>query len=459
VGLAAAVRFVTALYLGDTVTPQPGTADQVSYHTLALRVLDGHGFTFGTGWWPATNANEPTAHWSYLYVLFLAGVYSVFGPHPVMARIIQAVAVGALQPWLTFLVARRLFGARVALVAAALVAGYAYFVYYAGALMTESFFIAALIWSVHAAMRVAEPRRPEAGPAGLARWFVLGLALATAILLRQAFVVCVPAILLWITWRLLRRDGSALRGPEPRALGVAAHVGLTLAVVAVAILPWTVRNWRAFNEFVLLNTNAGFAFYWGNHPIHGNRFIPILPGDGSLYGTLIPDELRDLNEAQMDRALLRRGLGFVAQDPGRYLRLSASRAVEYFKFWPSPHSDRLSNLARGLSFGLCAPFMLAGVYLATRRPMARCSRHRAAGRAEVWLLLGVAFVYSLAHLLTWTLVRYRLPVDGLLLPFSALAVVSLQGRLTHGACAPRDRRLAAPAEHIALTSSNEARPS
>lgn len=423
VSLSVVLRVGAALYLGNDVTVQPGTADQLSYHLLALRVLGGHGFSFETGWWPATPAGEPTAHWSYLYVLFLAGIYKIVGPAPLVARLVQAIAVGLLQPVLTFAIARRMFGARVGIASAALVAGYAYFIYYAGTLMTESFFILAVLWSLHVAMRLGDGEKSRAGGAAAIPWLTLGVALSAAILLRQAFLVCVPVILLWICGR---RVAAALDGPGPGRLSVAPlarGLGLTILSIAIAILPWTVRNYRVFDQFVLLNTNAGFAFFWGNHPVHGRNFIPILPGDGSRYGELIPDDVEDLNEAAADRVLLRRGVGFVFDDPVRYAFLSVSRVWEFMKFWPTPESGHLSNAARVLSFGVCGPFMLAGIVLLG------FDRSRRFPRADHWLILSVALVYSLAHVLTWTLVRYRLPVDALLLPLAAWSLLRLFDRL------------------------------
>ena len=70
-------RVGSSLYQGAGIEPLPGVTDQISYHELAIRVATGHGFTFGQDWWPATKANEPTAHWSFLYVLMLAGIYSL----------------------------------------------------------------------------------------------------------------------------------------------------------------------------------------------------------------------------------------------------------------------------------------------------------------------------------------------------------------------------------------------
>ena len=87
-------------------------------------------------------------------------------------------------------------------------------------------------------------------------------------------------------------------------------------VLFVLVAPWTVRNYLAFNRFVPLNTNSGFAFFWANHPIHGTSFIAILPAQGPSYQDLIPVELRHLDEAALDQALLRGGLRFVAEDRG-----------------------------------------------------------------------------------------------------------------------------------------------
>ena len=92
------LRIGSAVYLGQEVISLPGTFDQISYHNLALRVLGGYGFTFGEKWWPITDAGEPTAHWSYLYTFYLAFVYKVFGPNPMIARLIQAFLVGILHP-------------------------------------------------------------------------------------------------------------------------------------------------------------------------------------------------------------------------------------------------------------------------------------------------------------------------------------------------------------------------
>lgn len=426
IAAAIIVRLVAALYLGDRVVALPGTYDQISYHTLAFRVLDGHGFTFETQWWPITAAGEPTAHWSFLYTLFLTVVYRLFGTHPLIARLIQAALVGFLQPLLAFLLGRRLAGERVGIVAALLTGFYAYFIYYAGALMTEPFYMTGILAALYMTLRLGE------GQGGRQRTMLvigLGLTSGVVILLRQLFLFFVPLLVLWWWWMSYR---------ESRQVPI-RHTIIVCAVIVVMIVPFTIYNYARFDQFVLLNTNAGYAFFWANHPIYGTQFEPILPPEMGSYEELIPPELRHLNEAALDRALLERGLGYVREDPGRYLLLSLSRIPSYFMFWPSAESGLISNVARLASFGLLWPFMVVGAGQA----LWRARRGVMPGGAVILLLL-FASSYTAMHLLSWALIRYRLPVDAVMLVLAAAAIVEILGWLPHPAF--RGRAISLP-EH------------
>ena len=435
--LAVALRVGSALFQGNQIDTLPGVYDQVSYDALARRVLEGHGFSFGQDHWPATRAGEPTAHWSFLYTLYLTGVYALFGPNPLPARLIQAVLAGVLQTILFWRLGKRIFGPTAGLLAAAFSAIYIYFVYYAGALITETFYITTLLWIVDIALRIDDRAQSvqRTGDAGWRRWLVwaeLGLAIGMAALLRQLVLLLVPFLFLWLWWRIARRrPGDMAGGYARRWFGWRTLSGfvVTVAVVAAMILPWTVRNYRVFHTSVVLNTNSGYVFFWANHPIYGTQFVGILPGDGPGYGDLLPKEVLALNEAEMDKALFSRGLGFVLDDPGRYALLSLSRTREYFKFWPSADSSPISNVSRVASFGLFLPLMIYGVILAGVRSFRSKDE---VWRSRVWLLLGFVAVYTLMHLLTWALIRYRLPVDAFLLLFAAYGVADLLQRIGAG---------------------------
>ena len=417
--VSVAVRLILAFVLGATLQDLPGAADQISYHTLAIRVLGGHGFSFGEPWWPATRAGAPTAHWSYLYTFFVALLYKIFGPQPVSVRIFQALIVGVLHPYLAYRIGKEVFNKAAGLIGAGITGMYAYFIYYSALLMTEAFYITAVLGVLLSAMVLSNRLNAGAGNKQEQRrsGFVLGLCLAAAILLRQLFLVIVPFLFLWL-WFTARKRGAARNLLLPLVLA-------TLVVMA-AILPFTISNMLRFHQFELLNSNAGFAFFWGNHPVHGDRFQPILTEASGTYGELLPPELEGLDEVSLDKELLSRGLGFVVQDPVRYIKLSISRIPAYFMFWPSPESSVPSNLMRAGSFGILLPFMLFGLVL---------DRLRFSG-VKLWILSpgGILLVFIAAytgiHLLSWALVRYRLPVDAALVLFAAYALTWILHRLS-----------------------------
>ncbi len=426
--LATILRVSAALLHGNSLVGLPGIYDQISYDGLARRVLDGYGFSFARTWWPITPAGEPTAHWSYLYTLYIAAVYTIFGPQPLVARLIQAVIVGLLHSWLVWRVGRHIFGPAVGLVAAASSAVYLYFVYYTGALLTETFYIIGILWTFDSALGLvaatATAQAQDEQPApNWWRWGMLGLAIGVTALLRQLFLLFVPFLFLWLWWRLRApRVTNTVRLHRPATLPLLKGLLLTTSIIVLCILPWTIRNYRVFGTVTPLNTNAGYAFFWGNHPIYGTQFVGILPDDGPDYRDLIPAELRHLNEAELDRALLKVGIGFVVADPVRYVRLSLSRTREYFKFWPAPASGLVSNLARVGSFGIFLPWMLYGLWVASKNAWQNDDPQQ---RGGFWLLVLFITIYTGIHLLTWALIRYRLPVDAILLIFAAVGLVQL----------------------------------
>ena len=385
---AILIRLPVALYMGDRVTVLPGIHDQVSYDALASSLLAGRGYSFTENWYPFTLANTPTAHWSFLYPVYLAGIYEVIGYHPLVARLVQGTLGGALICFLVYLIGRRVADEVTGLVGAALAAVYGYFIYYNAALMTETFFIVLVLFSLYLSLEIKE--KPS-----LARWALLGLALGAAALLRQTVLLFVPFLLLWLFMEL---RGKGIRW---------WYFTIPVGVIILMIAPWTIRNYLVFDQFLLLNSNAGYAFYASNNPNLGtdwNNDKVVVP---------VPDELKGRNEAELDRALTQRGIKFILADPERYLWLSLDKTLEYFWFWPSATSSRISNLNRVLSFGLFLPFMLLGLYLSFSR----------------WRSFAVLYLFIVIHtgihLLTWPAPRYRLPVDAVSMIFAGLAVIEL----------------------------------
>jgi 4-amino-4-deoxy-L-arabinose transferase-like glycosyltransferase len=443
--ISICLRLAASLYLGNDLNSeqQERVYDQNSYDSLARRVLEGYGFSMGQDWWPMTKANAPTAHWSFLYVLFLAGVYAIFGYYPLAGRIIQALLTGILMPLLTYLLAKQVFDRRVGLIAAAICAFYSYFIFYSASLMTETFYMTAILWCLYLAGKIQQSEKSR-----YLDWFLLGVAMAITVLLRQIFIPVILIIGIWLIFATRENREKVIKG-----------LFVSLSIVVLAILPWTIRNYRAFHQLVLLNTNAGYAFFWANHPIHGKNFIVLLPPEIS-YQSLIPPELHNLNEAAMENALMKRAIQFVLDDPLRYIILSLSRFKDQFKFWPSSGSGLSGNLLRLISFGIFLPFMIYGIYKAIKiwrisgyestdeNPGSSPRCFKAWLKTPVALWLAFFVVYTAVHLASWASIRYRLPTDAVTIIFAGLGVADLldklfpsahpEARFNHGAGYPGD---------------------
>jgi hypothetical protein len=288
-------------------------------------------------------------------------------------------------------------------------------------------------------------------PLATRRGLLLGLALAITVMLRQVFLLFIPVLFAWLLWRSVRYQSRVtLHGAKTKesasfsesivtasdradhkrnnpAVRMMGALVLATGVLLLAIAPWTARNYAAFGRFVLLNTNAGFAFFWANHPVHGRNYPAFLP-DWPSYVELIPPELSSLDEAELDQALLKRGFGFIRDDPGRYLVLSISRLDDYFTFWPSSDSGLISNVSRVFSFGVLWPLMALGLILHARRSLI----------SESLILYLFVITYTAIHLLSWALIRYRLPVDAVLIIFAGTAIVKLQIKLAQRRANVRD---------------------
>lgn len=399
------LRIAVAFYLGDST---PIGRDETSYSELGLRLAEGHGFSFPIQSYPGfVLADTPTAHWSFLYAALVGGAYAVVGFHPLIIRLLSAVAGGILLPLMMYRLARRIWPENdsLGLISAGLGAVYAYFILFSAQLMTETFYIVAVLWSLERSLMLIDlVGNQSQDKRGLVVAAIgLGISLGIATLFRQSILPWAAVsfvLILVVGWK---------NAHIQRALGSLLLTGMILISF---ILPFTIRNYAVYGDFMLLNSNAGYAMYSAQHPRHGTSFQ-------AFTGMVLPDDLqpRPENEAQWDRALMRRGFQFIIEDPQRYALLSMSRMSDYFMFWPAAETPLINNIGRVLSFGLFLPFMVYGLWLSVKN------------WRRFWFLYGFMAFYTLLHLLTWSMIRYRLPVDAVLLLFAALALRDLASRL------------------------------
>src|SRR5215217_1823093 len=210
------------------VLATPGYApqhDDRDYDRLACGLVAGEGYTrTGPPMRPKACADGPTGHPTAFrppgFPMFLAAVYTVSEPLGVdrwlAARLAQAV-LGTVVVGLLGLVAWQLFGRRAALAAMALGALFPPAIVLGGSLLSETLFCALMLAATAAAL--ADRR---AG--GDRRWLVV------------AGLICGLAV-------LTRSNAPAL----------------IIAIAALVVAPWTLRNAIELDGFAPVTTEAGSA--------------------------------------------------------------------------------------------------------------------------------------------------------------------------------------------------------
>jgi 4-amino-4-deoxy-L-arabinose transferase-like glycosyltransferase len=361
--------------------------DSERYTRVALNVIAGNGF--------AEWRTHPTAFVPPLYPLFLAMCYGLFGMHPMLVKIIQAV-VGGLLPWTIFGIGRRLVNDRIALMASAVTAVYPELVVLTGYLYTETFFIQLECLFFLFLLDVFRAGRPK-------DWILSGIFLGLSMLVRSLLFYFPPFLFLaCLTVKPLRK--------QVKGVAVMALVGYAM------LIPWTVRNAVVFHRFVPMNTMGTILFWVGSDTVRRGEYRyeeTRAAVDAMTAGVM--------SEPDKDSLLLRAAMRNIREHPLDYARLCLGRGVQYFVqiYENVPNGaarkpDRFIVLILAVSYYSLLLLGLVGFWM---------SRHQFFN----WFPLAFLLLYTLLLFsATFFVPRYRIPM----IPFwSILAAYGLAGQL------------------------------
>lgn len=388
------LRLGVTIALGINEPPEPGS-DPQEYDTYAWNVAQGRGYR---GMSPdVTDQDHLTAYRPPGPSLVWAGLYVVFGHRYDVVRVSNCL-VNSATILLVYLIGRRCFGGTVGLLAAAAYTVWPIALFYSAQLMSESLGTLWLLWYVLACLQFASrPSWVRAAGAGL----LLGLALLT----RANTVIMLPLTVLWAFWQF--------RG-ERRPL----VMSLAIPIVGMAALvPWAVRNYRVFGEFIPFSTMGGSVLLQGN-----NRIVVTEPRyyGYSVWDAKIPeyrDALRDPNdEVKRDRVAGSLAIQWLRDNPDKWWFLARAKFLRSWTPFLQPHTPRLYRVGTLLSWGpVLVLFALAFV-----PTLAGLLRQRHPG----WLIHLTILHFVLNALVFHGDSRYRHPVEPLCLILAAVALVA-----------------------------------
>jgi 4-amino-4-deoxy-L-arabinose transferase-like glycosyltransferase len=389
IALGLAVRLVYVLATRHIAL----AGDEKEYDAEGLLIAHGHLFwtrlPYGilhAGAWKAPGYPAWVGFW-----------YALLGHHPVAVRLVQ-IPVGVLTILLSWALARRLFGPRVAVAAAVVVALYPGVWQYEELLYPESLAtpltLAALILIL-------------TGPPTRRRAVLSGLVVGVSLLIRPSgeFVLLAALVAWWVAsgWR----RGVAL-------------TALAAAVAILVVVPWTVRNAIVMHGFIPISMQDAAAYGTFNAQAANDPVLPYAWRDDPPSTQALFDPAHPLSDVTLRSKLIHVAVSYVEAHP-----LSLAKAFFWnglSRLWdirrrsrsllevPFEGRDRtVSDLGLDI-YDLLLPLALVGLWRARRR--------RALVFGVVALALGASITFTVDGG-----TRYRVPLEPLIAVLACAGVL------------------------------------
>lgn len=355
--------------------------DEKDYAQLATNLVQRHAFTMDGV--DATASRPPG------YVWFLA-LPELFHASNTTLRLFNAGLLVICQLFV-FLLARRVGSSAVGAIAVMLSLAYPVLLYTATVLFPQTLGGALLlcgIWILLDKRQLTARRALFAGTV----WAALILTIPT-------FLTLAVVVSLWLFWR--RHDFRRVILPFA-------------APVVILLGGWSLRNYIAFHAPVFIATNSGVNLLIGNSEnVTADSGSSV---DISKYTALG----HHMSEPQQNKYYADSAKRWVKEHPREALRLYESKLIHYFSFVdkttandPStPLSDGNSSWRQVImmvSYGSLLVLLFARIMLFPKIPMSE----------DEICLAGLYFVSALFSAIFFSRIRFRLPMDWLLLVLGA----------------------------------------
>lgn len=279
-------------------SPALPVSDFRTFHGLALRLAKGMGYVTGNG--------TPTAFRPPGYPAFLAVIYWLTNNSLLAAKLMN-VLLSTLVCWLTYLLAHKIFGKKIAILSAFIIALFPSQILYTSLLATENLFTPLLLGSTFFFLVHLQDRR-------LVYLLLAGGLLGLSAMARPTSLLTPGIWLLFMIWRKYSLRKSLL-----------TITILSLATLLV-ITPWIVRNALVMDAFIPTATEGGVGFFCGYNEKADGHYDPY----ARRLVNQIGDEL-NLNEVEREELAYRLAFEFIRENPHKVILLAPLNLFHLFR--------------------------------------------------------------------------------------------------------------------------------
>lgn len=364
---------------------------------IAYSLAIGHGFSS-----PFHMSTGPTAWEAPVYPLLVAGVFRVFGVYTFpsyVTTILLNIIFSTLACIPVFFAGKRIGGLGVAAGGAWLWAVFpnAIIIPYEWVWDTSlsTLLAATILW---ATLALEENHRAR-------NWICYGLLWGFTLMTNPTLLSGLPLFLAWLMYRAHKRGQDWIRRPAMAA-----------GIIVLCCAPWTIRNYEVFHRFVPLRSVLGLQLWLGNNDAYRTYFPGYLH---PIDDTAERNEYMRMGEISYMRAKQSEALRWMIAHPARVARLSVRRFVGIWTGSLTPVKDFEANHTFLVRF-LFLSNILAGIGALAGIVILWVRRNRYAFPAAV-----LPIIFPFAFYLTQALLRYRHPIDPIVMLLTAVAWVEL----------------------------------
>jgi dolichyl-phosphate-mannose-protein mannosyltransferase len=239
-------------------------------------------------------------------------------------------------------------------------------------------------------------------------WSVYGLLWGLVLMTNPAPASVFPFLLAWLVFRVAKRDTQ-----HPRDTSAIAKPLLAVTLALLCCVPWTVRNYVVFHRFIPLRSGLPFELYIGNNENYDERrngLPPTITFEREVLRYLKMGETSFMDEEK------RKAFAFIATHPRVERTLFAKRFVAFWIGTAQPIQAFLENDSLLLRAILLGNFLTAvgaalgiAIIFIRRNPYA-------------FPLAAFPLIFPIIYYVTHTSLRYRHPLDPVLLLLTAIAL-------------------------------------
>jgi len=397
---AFAVRMLLC-YVAARLAPNPARINLpygVELGRVARAIAAGEGFSS-----PIRELDTgPTAWFTPIYPYLVGGIFKLWGIYSDMSRIIIQTlncAFAALTVIPIYGIAKRTFGEGAAVGAAWAWVFLPTALYYPTMWVwdtTLTAFIFSLIFWATLAMRERH---------GLLTWTGYGALWALGVLINPSILSLFPFFLGWLVW-----EARKIAAPWVKPAAAA------LLVFTIALVPWTIRNYRVFGKFIVLRSNFGLELWLGNNPdVTDTSAEWQHPNTNEVEAA----KYKRMGEIAYMAEKEREAFAYMRTHPGITLDLTFHRFVSHWLAFADSPADVWSN---GTLYS--KSFLILNCLLSVLCLLGALYAYRTRD-PEAFLFAMVLLVFPLVFYLTHASMRYRFPVDPIMLILAVGAVAHL----------------------------------